>query len=151
MTSPYLILLKSPQTLIVPAQKLSIKPLHIVPLRHSQPRHNIPWLLGLQQTTILLQSTELSPVFLAHTLVVHFADLSLHLRVHDTGADRDSSDRRFFNGERKGKVVQHGFTRAVAAPALVGGCCGARGGKEDCAGGFAQGGEGGLYLDRAGG
>jgi len=128
MTSPQLILLKSPQTLIIPAQKLSIKALYILPLRHSQSRHNIPGLFRLQQSPLLLQPTELSPVLLAHTLVVHFADFTLHLRVYNTGADRDSSDGGLFYRESEGEVVQHSFSRAVAAPSLVGGCCGAGGG-----------------------
>lgn len=79
---------------------------------------------------------------------MHLADLALHLRVDDTGSNGDCGYVGLFDREREGEVVQDGFSGAVAAPALVGGCCGARGGKDYAAvgGGGAEEGERGLDL-----
>lgn len=43
-------------------------------------------------------------------------------------------------------MIEHGFTRAVCAPALVRGDGCAAGGEDDAAFGSAEGGEGGLDL-----
>jgi len=65
--------------------------------------------------------------------MMNFADFPLHFRVYDTGTNGNSSHVWFFYGKGKSEVVQHCFARAVAAPALVGGSCGTRGGENDAA------------------
>jgi len=78
--------------------------------------------------------------------MVHLANLTLHLRVHDAGADGDGGDGGFFDGERGGEVVEDGFGGSVRSPGLVRSYRGAGGGEKDYTVGDAEGGECGLDL-----
>lgn len=81
----------------------------------------MPRLLGPQQRSPLLQPLELPPILLTHSLSMHLANLTLHLRVHDAWPDRHGGHEGFFHGQGQRDVVKHGFSGTVGAPGLVGG------------------------------
>lgn len=121
------VFLKLAQTLIVPAQKLAVEALDLL-TSNSKSCNDVSWLLRLQKPSTALQPAELLSILFAHPLVMHFPDLSLHLRIYDAWSDRNRRYRGFFDRESESQVVQDGFPSAVATPALIGRGCGAAGG-----------------------